>query len=210
MHVHSAYSLLAGTMKIPTLIAAAKADKQPAINIADTDNLFGALEFAELAVENGIQPIVGASFAIDFAGEHSIPSQDDKHVNEKKRIVLIAATADGWQNLMKLISNIYVNNSNNGPIAIGLRELEDSNSGLIVLSGGISGPIDDCLTRGQILLARQRLQQLKVIFGNRLYVEIQRYERATDSYDETLLLELADDIDLDIVCLLYTSPSPRD
>ena len=66
LRVHSAYSLLEGALQIKKLAALAKADRMPALGIADTGNLFGALEFAEKMVESGIQPIVGCQVAIDF------------------------------------------------------------------------------------------------------------------------------------------------
>ena len=61
LRVHSAYSLLEGALQIKKLAALAKADRMPALGIADTGNLFGALEFAEKMVESGIQPIVGTT-----------------------------------------------------------------------------------------------------------------------------------------------------
>ena len=47
LHVHSAYSLLEGAMTIGKLAEFAKADKQPALALTDTDNMFGGLEFSE-------------------------------------------------------------------------------------------------------------------------------------------------------------------
>ena len=53
LHVHSAYSLLEGALQLGRLLDLAKADKQPAFGIADTNNLFGALEFSEKASGKG-------------------------------------------------------------------------------------------------------------------------------------------------------------
>ena len=66
LRVHSAYSLLEGALQIKKLAILAKADRMPALGLADTGNLFGALEFAEKMVEGGVQPIVGCQVAIDF------------------------------------------------------------------------------------------------------------------------------------------------
>ena len=44
----------------------AKGDKQPALALTDTDNMFGVLEFSEKLAGSGIQPIVGCALAIDF------------------------------------------------------------------------------------------------------------------------------------------------
>ena len=59
LHVHSSYSLLEGALPIARLAELAKADHQPALALADTDNMFGALEFSEKLASSGIQPIVG-------------------------------------------------------------------------------------------------------------------------------------------------------
>src|SRR5579859_5268917 len=69
LHVHSAYSLLKGSIKIARLGELAKADRQPALALADTDNMFGALEFSDKMAGYGIQPIVGCELAIDFGDQ---------------------------------------------------------------------------------------------------------------------------------------------
>ncbi len=66
LHVHSAYSLLKGSIKVAKLADLAKADHQPALALTDMDNMFGALEFSEKLASAGIQPIVGAALSIDF------------------------------------------------------------------------------------------------------------------------------------------------
>src|SRR5688572_31569209 len=66
LHVHSSYSLLEGALPIARLAELAKADRQPALALTDTDNMFGALEFAEKLAGAGIQPIVGCALAVDF------------------------------------------------------------------------------------------------------------------------------------------------
>ena len=66
LHVHSAYSLLKGSIKIAKLGELAKADRQPALALTDTDNMFGALEFSDKMAGYGIQPIVGCELADRF------------------------------------------------------------------------------------------------------------------------------------------------
>ncbi len=53
LRVHSAYSLLEGALPIKRLAELAAGDKMPALGIADTGNLFGALEFADKMAEKG-------------------------------------------------------------------------------------------------------------------------------------------------------------
>ena len=54
LHVHSSYSLLEGALTVARLAELAKKDRQPALALTDTDNMFGALEFSEKLAGGGI------------------------------------------------------------------------------------------------------------------------------------------------------------
>src|SRR3954470_20610807 len=69
LHVHSSYSLLEGALSIARLAELAKADRQPALALTDTDNLFGALEFSEKMARAGLQALFGCALAIDFGDQ---------------------------------------------------------------------------------------------------------------------------------------------
>src|SRR6266513_3535370 len=73
LHVHSAYSLLKGSIKIAKLAELAKKDHQPALALTDTDNMFGALEFSDKMAGSGIQPIIGCALAVDFGDQEARP-----------------------------------------------------------------------------------------------------------------------------------------
>src|SRR6202011_3788226 len=88
LHVHSAYSLLKGSIKIQKLAELAKADRQPALALTDTDNMFGALEFSDKMAGAGIQPIVGCALALDFADQETNPRAGTGPMPERPRIVL--------------------------------------------------------------------------------------------------------------------------
>ena len=66
LHVHSSYSLLEGALTIARLAELAKKDRQPALALTDTDNMFGALEFSEKMAGAGIQPIIGCALGDRF------------------------------------------------------------------------------------------------------------------------------------------------
>src|SRR5271170_797803 len=94
LHVHSSYSLLEGALTIARLAELAKKDRQPALALTDTDNLFGALEFSEKLAGSGIQPIVGCALGIDFADqENRNPALEQTW----PRIVLLAAAEEGYR-----------------------------------------------------------------------------------------------------------------
>src|SRR5262249_35878847 len=104
LHVHSSYSLLEGALKIAQLAELAKADRQPALALTDTDNMFGALEFSDKMAAIGIQPIIGCALAIDFGDQdHGVRAAGMVHaMRDLPRIVLLAAREEGYRNLMRL------------------------------------------------------------------------------------------------------------
>ena len=78
-----------GSIKIAKLGELAKADRQPALALTDTDNMFGALEFSDKMAGYGIQPIVGCELAIDFGDQDR--TRATRWLPAPSRIVLLAA-----------------------------------------------------------------------------------------------------------------------
>src|SRR3954462_6396344 len=106
LHVHSSYSLLEGAMTIAKLAELAKADRQPALALTDTDNMFGALEFSDKLAGYGLQPIVGCALCVDF-GDQEAPRHPGHHV-KLPRLVLLASREEGYRNLMRLTSQAFL------------------------------------------------------------------------------------------------------
>src|SRR5450631_1626360 len=115
LHVHSAYSLLKGSIKIQKLAELAKADRQPALALTDTDNMFGALEFSEKMAGYGIQPIIGCALAVDFADQDTGPRAGGGLPLNRPRIVLLAAREAGYRSLMRLNSRAFLETPPNDP-----------------------------------------------------------------------------------------------
>src|SRR3954454_11261287 len=107
LHVHSSYSLLEGALTIARLAELAKADRQPALALTDTDNMFGTLEFSDKMASAGIQPIVGWSIAVDFGDQDNGLRQVAGPARMFPRIVLLAMNEEGYRNLMKLSSHAF-------------------------------------------------------------------------------------------------------
>ncbi len=64
LHCHSNYSLLNSTLKLQDLVGMAVKMGMPAVALTDTKNLYGAVEFYELARSAGLKPIIGAEIAL--------------------------------------------------------------------------------------------------------------------------------------------------
>ncbi len=190
LHVHSNYSLLEGALTIPRLAELAKADKQAALALTDTDNMFGALEFSDKIASAGIQPIVGCALAIDF-GDTENGARNASVAQDRHRIVLLAAREAGYRSLMQLSSRAFLDTPPNEPPRLKLDWLEGQTDGIIALTGGPGGPLDSAIVAGQGHLAASRLETLLRLFGDRLYVELQRHGVAAERQAEAALVELA-------------------
>lgn len=190
LHVHSSYSLLEGALPIARLAELAKADKQAALALTDTDNMFGALEFSEKIAGYGVQPIIGCALAIDFADtDHGARGANIQ--TERSRIVLLAASDAGYRSLMRLSSRAFLESPDNEPPRVKLEWLEGDTEGVIALTGGPGGPLDHAIASGQSHLAASRLDHLLRLFGDRLYVELQRHGTPNERMAEPVLIDLA-------------------
>jgi len=187
LHVHSSYSLLEGALPVAKLAKLAKADKMPALALTDTNNLYGALEFSEKLAAEGIQPIVGLQLSVDF-GDAERARQARKRL---AAIVLIAANAEGYANLLRLSTRALVDAATTGRPHLPFAEIERAAAGLIALTGGPDGPIDEAIVERRQDLAEARLDRLAGALGDALYVEIQRHGLPSERATEPTLLDFA-------------------
>src|SRR6202047_1640112 len=189
LHVHSAYSLLKGSIKIQKLADVAKADRQPALALTDTDNMFGALEFSDKVAGYGIQPIVGCELAVDFGDQD--PNARNALAAGPARIVLLAARERGYRSLMRLNSRAFLETPIHQSPHIKFEWLQDDAEDLIALTGGPEGPIALAINADQAGLAAIRCDRLASLFGDRLYVELQRHGIDKERRAEAGLIDLA-------------------
>ncbi|MGU3536879.1 DNA polymerase III subunit alpha [Methylobacterium sp. A54F] len=188
LHVHSSYSLLEGALKVGDLVKAALADRQPALALTDTNNLFGALEFSEKAAGAGIQPIAGMQLSVAFEAPDPLARTAVAPCN----VVVLAQDETGYGNLLRLASRAYFDGALGEAPKVSAQALADGAEGLIALTGGCTGPLDAALRAGRPELAAARLAGLREVFGeDRLYVEIQRHGQDDAPRVERELLRLA-------------------
>ena len=196
LKVHSAYSLLEGALPIGRLAKLAEAYGFPAIALTDTNNLFGALEFSDKLWAAGIQPIIGLNIAVDFGDGATGDGVLRMAGNQPKcapagHIALLAMNERGFNNLMKLASQAYFDPEDAQAPHVRMDRLATHGEGLIALTGGPLGPIDKALAGGQHDQAQARLTSLEKVFGNRLYVELQRHGVPGAAEIEPQLIDLA-------------------
>ena len=198
LRTHSAYSLSEGALPVKQLAGMAKDMGMPALAITDTGNLFGALEFAEALAEKGVQPIIGCTLRVEF-GDQPVDPRGGGPQRRLPSLALLAKDAVGYANLMKLSSRAYLDSPDHTEPHVPFAMLAELSAGLICLSGGPAGPINEAIVAGQSSLARGRLEKLHAAFGDRLYVELQRHGLEPETRAEPVLIDLAYDMGLPLV-----------
>ena len=170
LRVHSAYSLLEGAIHIKQLPALCEAKGMPAVAVADSGNLFGALEFAETAAKAGLQPIIACAVPVAYAP----PANPGERAPDPAPLGLYAQNERGYLNLLKLVSKSFLESGDLSP-RVTLDDLAAHADGLICLTGGAGGPLGRLLRAGQKAKADALAERLSDAFPDRLYVEIQRH-----------------------------------
>ena len=192
LHTHTSFSLREGALTIAKLTKLAAADRMPALAITDTNNLFGALEFSEKLAKEGIQPIVGLQVSVDFADSAALGGRNDFGRAGRASIVLISQSETGYTNLMRLASQAFLDPEPGEPAGLSLTRLAHDSAGLIVLTGGPTGPLDTALRLDRAEAAAARLTRLLEIFGpDQLYIELQRHGLDSERQVEPQLIDLA-------------------
>ena len=197
LRAHSAYSLSEGAIKVKKLVELARQNDMPAIGIADTGNLFGALEFSATAVDMGVQPIIGCNLGIRRQTDGGLGRQGK--MPEPDRLLLIAQNETGWANLSKLSSRAYMETPGGETPQVSLEQVAALSDGLLCLTGGVAGPVGRLLADGQADAAAALLDRLQAAFAGRLYIELMRHGLPAEARIEPALLELAYARDLPLV-----------
>ncbi|WP_415392765.1 DNA polymerase III subunit alpha [Paracoccus sp. SJTW-4] len=191
LRCHSEHSLLEGAIPVKKLPGMAAKQGMPAVALTDTNALFAALEFSVKALDEGVQPIVGCQITLD-AGAACAP------------VVLLAQDQAGWMNLMSLSTCLYVTPPRDFP-HVTMQELAERSAGLICLTGGATGPLGQLVAGGKLADAESHLRDLAGMFGDRLYVELQRHMQdngqlmPAEAASEGGMIDLAYALDLPLV-----------
>ena len=169
LRTHSEYSLLEGALRVKKLPALCADNKMPAMALTDKNNMFAALEYSVGMSGSGIQPIVGCQVDVTY-----VESRPGEKARAPAAVVLLAQTETGYENLMKLNSCLYIDNHDQLP-QVTVDELAQYGAGIICLTGGSTGPVGQLLQAGQKPAAQALMDRLASIFGDCLYVELQRH-----------------------------------
>jgi DNA polymerase-3 subunit alpha len=176
--VHTQYSICEGAIKIDDLANHCKENKIPNIGICDSYNLCGALEFAEKVSKIGTHPLIGTQ--INFTLENTIA-----------KLPLFASTSLGYKNLIKLSSISYLDSDEKTDPHCKINVLKNNNDGLILLSGNHHGFFGKLFKLNKLKQIEETVRELKNIFKDRFYLEIQRHNETGEENYENFIIKLS-------------------
>ena len=190
LRTHSAYSLSEGAIRPDKIAALAKDAMMPAATITDTGNLFGALEFSQYCMGKGIQPIIGCQIALTRTDNPRLPPDP---------IVLLAQNAAGLANLQRLSTLGFLDTDPSLKPQLPFERIAAHADGLLLLTGGTTGPIGRLLSEGQKPDAQRLLAMFEEAFPGRTAMELHRHGLEVERAIEPGMIALADALSIPLI-----------
>jgi len=171
LHLHSQYSILDGAADIQSVTEKAKSDGMQAIALTDHGNMFGVKVFHKTLTKAGLKPIIGCEVYVASRSRHQ---KEGKHDGGGNHLVLLAKNMLGYKNLMKLVSYGYTEGYYYKP-RVDKELLKTYSEGLIALTACLGGVISSKILHEGPEAAQAELEEYKGIFGENLFLELQRH-----------------------------------
>lgn len=194
LHIHTEYSLLDGAIRVKDLVNFAKDNDIPAIAITDHGVMYSAIEFYELAKENGIKPLIGCEFYVHSGDIH----EKNAHDNPLYHLILIAKDTKGYFNLIKLVSTAWCEGYYYKP-RINFELLKEHHEGLVCCSACLGGEVLQNLLKGDKEKAKEVAKQYQDLFGEDYYIELQDHGLDDQKRTNPDLIEIAKELNIKMV-----------
>src|SRR5690349_8147795 len=164
LHLHSEYSLVDSTIRIPELVKRCVQQGQPAVAITDQNNLFALVKFWKAAEGAGIKPIAGADLLLADGDE------------APTRMTVLCRDNAGYLSLSRLLTRAWMEGHRTDGVVVRPHWLRDNNDGLFLLAGRNSEGGRLALA-GKHDLAEQWVAQWQQATREGLYLELTRTAR---------------------------------
>ena len=169
LHVHTEYSLLDGACRIDKIAEKAKAMGQSALAITDHGVMYGAVAFYKACKSAGIKPIIGCEV---YVAPRRMTDKEHGRDNAYSHLILLCKNETGYKNLCYLVSMAFTEGFYIKP-RIDWQLLREHAEGLVCLSGCLAGEIPQKIIGGDYDGAKAKALELKELFGEDFYLEIQ-------------------------------------
>ena len=194
LHTHTQHSLLEATCRINDLVQLAVKYKMPAIALTDYGNMFGAIEGYFACKKKDINPILGIEVFITkdrFA-------KGDQVQSPLTQLVLLAKNFKGYQQLCQINTKGQLEGFYYRP-RVDMQVLKEFSTDLICLTGGLKGIIATKFLEQGRASALKEIIHLKEIYGENLFLEMQRPQISKWNHINTFFLEASKQLDIPVV-----------
>ena len=195
LHLHSEYSLLDGACRISDIPKAAKACGHTACALTDHGVMYGAVAFYKACIKEGIKPIIGCEVYVANTSRFEHISTEDGH---SCHLVLLCKDKIGYKNLISMVSESFINGFYVKP-RIDMELLREHSTGLIALSACLGGYIPKRIVAGDYEGALEYARDMKDIFGEDFYLEIQDHGIDDQSFVNRFLYRMSEELDIPLV-----------
>ncbi len=179
LNVHSEFSVVDSTIRIPKLMNALVENHVPAVAVTDFNNMYATIKFFKAATAAGIKPIMGAD--VQVLDEHETPYS----------VVLLCMNKQGYLNLSEIISLAHQKGYHKGKPMVRESWLKENNEGLIAISSNMRGDIGQLILAKKTEAAADKIEKWKRVFGNRYYLSIARINKKNEKWHNDATLYLA-------------------
>jgi DNA polymerase III subunit alpha len=196
LHNHSDYSLLDGASKIEGLVDMALAMGMPALALTDHGNLFGALQFYNIARKKGLKPIIGCEIYVAKESRHKKTGGGD----QSNHLILLAEDLEGYHNLSRLASYGFLEGFYYKP-RIDKELLSKYSHGLIAASACLKGAVAQKILMENPEAAEAEALVLRDIFGpGNFYLELQDHNLPAQRQVNPHIIEIAKKTGIPLIC----------
>jgi DNA polymerase-3 subunit alpha len=163
-------------------VAKAKEEGYAYLALTDEGNLYGAVEFYNGCMKAGIKPILGLEIKV-APGSRFDKKRSPSNLPPGFSLILLAKTLKGYKNLCKLSSLGFTEGFYYTP-RIDMDLLKECKEDLICITGDPSSYVSYLLIQDKINEAQEAISELKTLFNEDLYLEVQRFEMSGQRLDD--------------------------
>lgn len=182
--------MLDGASRIRDLVAFAKEQNMPGLALTDHGVMYGAVRFYKEAKDAGIKPLMGCEVYVTA-------DRRDRSRAPYYHLTLIARTAEGYRNLMKISTAGFLEGFYYKP-RVDMEMLRKFGKGIICLSGCLSAEVPTRILEGRFDQARELLHEYGEIFDS-VYLEMQDHGIPEQRRVNEGLVKLHKETGLDLV-----------